>query len=238
LQGGRKKEKKDKDNEPKKNTCPHCKKFHRMKPHWVKLDKCMWNKKYKGYHFKSIFIELEVAFKPRHKFSAKIGEYAGKGNKLRDNQRCAGTQEAKENDNDKWILVTGSGKTNNIINPKPNPNVHNAFAILSQPDAPPHYDTLSPTQQINNDKTIIPPGPWEHCRQRKIARCQHIKQTLWPLCKSENLFLKNSITQAKDERTAIAKKDTNNAKRMAIDSTHAQRDQPTIGLAQRRQNMA
>ncbi len=28
------------------DTCPHCKKFQRRKPHCVDLDKCMWNKKY------------------------------------------------------------------------------------------------------------------------------------------------------------------------------------------------
>jgi hypothetical protein len=33
LQGGRGKQTKDKDNEPKKNMCPHCKKFHRKKPY-------------------------------------------------------------------------------------------------------------------------------------------------------------------------------------------------------------
>ncbi len=51
-----KKKEKDKDNKPKKkkNTCPHCKKYHRKKPHCIKPDKCMWNKKYKGYRFKSI----------------------------------------------------------------------------------------------------------------------------------------------------------------------------------------
>jgi hypothetical protein len=31
--GGHRKQKKEKDDEPKKNTCPHCKKFHRKKPH-------------------------------------------------------------------------------------------------------------------------------------------------------------------------------------------------------------
>jgi hypothetical protein len=72
-----------------------------------------------------------------------------------------------EDDNDKWITVTGNGKTKNLINPKPNPKVHNAFAILSQPNAPTHYDALRPTQQINNNKTSIPPGPREHCRQQK-----------------------------------------------------------------------
>ena len=143
-----------------------------------------------------------------------------------------------EKDNDNWITVTGNGKTKKLLNPKPNPKVHNAFAILSQPDAPTHYDAPRPTQQINDDKTITPPGPREHRRQQKIAQRQHIKHTLRWLCKSDDLFLDNSITQAKDECTAIAKNNTNNAKRIAINSAHAQCDQPTIGLAQRGQNTA
>jgi hypothetical protein len=85
LQGGRRKQKKDKDEEHKKNTCPHCKKFHSKKPHQVKPDKCMWNKKYKGYPFKSICDRLKEAFKPSHKFSAKLGGYASKGNESGDN---------------------------------------------------------------------------------------------------------------------------------------------------------
>ncbi len=44
----------------------------------------MWNKKYKGYHFKSICNKLEVAFKPPHKFAAKLGRYADKDNKSGD----------------------------------------------------------------------------------------------------------------------------------------------------------
>ena len=38
----------------------------------------MWNKKYKGYRFKSICDELEVNFKPRIKLSADLGGYAEK----------------------------------------------------------------------------------------------------------------------------------------------------------------
>ena len=74
----KKKKKKDKDEErkDKKNDCPHCKKFHRKKPHKAEPEKCMWNKKYKGYRFKSICDELEVAFKPRHTFSHELGGYA------------------------------------------------------------------------------------------------------------------------------------------------------------------
>jgi hypothetical protein len=75
---------KDKDDKPKKNTCPHCKKFHRKKPHQVKPDKCMWNRKYKGYRFKLICDKPEVAFKPCHKFAAKLGGYASKDNKSGD----------------------------------------------------------------------------------------------------------------------------------------------------------
>ena len=50
----KKKKEKNKNNEPKKNMCPHCKKYHRKKPHRIEPDKCMWNKKYKGYRFKSV----------------------------------------------------------------------------------------------------------------------------------------------------------------------------------------
>jgi hypothetical protein len=138
-----------------------------------------------------------------------------------------------ENNDDKWITVTDNSKAKNLLNHKPNPKVHNAFAILSQPNAPTHYDKLSPTHQINDDKTIIPPGTQENRRQQKNSQHQHIKQTLQRLCKSDDQFLDNSITQAKDEHTAIAKNDTNNAKRLAINSAHAQHNQPTIRLAQR-----
>jgi hypothetical protein len=142
-----------------------------------------------------------------------------------------------END-DKWITVTGNSKTKKLLNPKSKSKLHNAFAILSQPDAPTHYNVPSPTQQMEDNKTIMPPGPQEHHRQQKIARRQHIKQTLQHLHKSEDLFLDNIITQAKDERTAIAKNNTHNEKHVAIDSAHAQRNQPTIWLTQRGQNMA
>jgi hypothetical protein len=75
---GKKKKAKDKDDKPKKNTCPHCKKYHRRKSNCIKLDKCMWNKKYKGYRLKLIFDELKVEFKPRIKFTADLGGYAEK----------------------------------------------------------------------------------------------------------------------------------------------------------------
>ncbi len=77
--GRRKKDKKGAMKQHEKNTCPHCKKFHRTKPHCISKDKCMWNKKYKGYRFKSICDELEVAFKPYHKFTGDLGEWDSNG---------------------------------------------------------------------------------------------------------------------------------------------------------------
>ena len=72
----RRRHRRDTDTEEDVNDCPHCKKFKRRKPHThITHDKCMWNKKYKGYRFKSICNELEVNFKPRHKFSSKMGGY-------------------------------------------------------------------------------------------------------------------------------------------------------------------
>jgi hypothetical protein len=80
---------------------------------------------------------------------------------------------------------------------------------------------------MNNNRTLIPPGQREHRRQQKIARRQHIKQTLRQLHKSDNLFLDDSITHTKDEHTAIAKGNTNNAMCVAINPAHAQCNQPT-----------
>ena len=74
--GGREKDKKGTKKQQEKNICPHCKKFHRIKPHRVAKDKCMWNKKSKGSRFKFICDKLEVAFKPRHKFTEELGGYA------------------------------------------------------------------------------------------------------------------------------------------------------------------
>jgi len=87
-------------------------------------------------------------------------------------------------------------------------------------------------------KTILPPDPREHRRQRKIARRQHIKQTLRCLRDSDNLFLDDSITLADDKRTSLAKADENNKKRMAINAAHAKRGTTNIGFAQCGRNAA
>jgi hypothetical protein len=82
---------------------------------------------------------------------------------------------------------------------------------------------------MDDDKTILPPDPREHCRQRKIARRQHIKQTLRRLRDSDNLFL-DSITLAEDERTSLAKANKNNKKRMAVNAAHTKRGTTNLVL--------
>ncbi len=144
--------------------------------------------------------------------------------------------EEGEKKNDKWITVTGNRKTKKILKPKLKPELHNAFAILSQPNAPTIYNMSGPALQMDNNKTIIPPDPREHRRQQKIARQQHIKQTLWQLCDSDNLFLDNSITLAEDKLTSLAKNNTRNKKGEAINTAHTMRGTPSIRFAQQGPN--
>ncbi len=71
---------------------------------------------------------------------------------------------------------------------------------------------------------------------KKNAWQQHIKQTLWQLRNSDDLFLNNSITLAEDERTSLAKNNTSNKKCAAINTAHTKRGTPSIGFAQRGRN--
>ena len=146
--------------------------------------------------------------------------------------------EEGENKDDKWITVTGRGKTKNLLQTKLKPTLHNAFAILSQPNDPTSYNMSSPPLQMDNYTTIVPPNPREHRRQRKIARRQHIKQTLRHLSESNDLFLNDSITIAEDEWTSLANADDSNKKCMAINDAHTKQDTTSIGFAQRGRNAA
>jgi hypothetical protein len=110
-----------------------------------------------------------------------------------------GDARGRKEQNDKWNTVTSNCKTKDLLNSKPKPELHNAFAILFKPSALTHYDAPIPTQQMDDDRTIIPPSPQEHCRQGKIAWPQQIKQTLRRLHKSDHLFLNNSITLSKGQ---------------------------------------
>ena len=60
----------------KKNKCPHCKLFKRKKAHPnTPEDRCFWNKNWKGFRPDWVCREMEVKYKPRHKFSADMGGY-------------------------------------------------------------------------------------------------------------------------------------------------------------------
>jgi hypothetical protein len=144
--------------------------------------------------------------------------------------------EEGENKEDKWITVTGRGKTKRLLKPTLKPKLHNAFAILSQPNDPTSYNMSSPPLQMNNDKTVMPPDPREHRRQRKVARQHYIKQTLWRLRDSNDLFLDDSITLAEDERTSLAKANDCNKKRMTINNAHTKQGTTRIGFAQQGRN--
>jgi hypothetical protein len=143
-----------------------------------------------------------------------------------------------ENEDDKWITVTGSGKTKKLLSPKLKPTLHNAFAILSQPNDLTNYNMSGPPLQMDDNKTSILHDPQEHRRQCKIARQQHIKQTLRRLHDSNDLFLNNSITLAEDKQTSLAKAVDSNKKRMAINTAHTKRGTKSIGFAQCGHNAA
>ena len=98
----------------------------------------------------------------------------------------------RENDKSDWIQVKhkNSPKTK-LTSPVNSITMHNAYGILSHSDDPiPDDETIYINPPLAQQDADI----HEHRRQRKIARRQHIKQTLRLLSKSENLFLDNNIT--------------------------------------------
>ena len=89
--------------------------------------------------------------------------------------------------------------------------LHNAFSILSLSNDP----TI---ESDNKEHVIVQLSKLaEAVMSNKLKRLQqrdrqkHVKDTLQRLQESEELFFDKSITQAEDERTAIAKEDTCNA---------------------------
>jgi flagellar hook-basal body complex protein FliE len=149
-----------------------------------------------------------------------------------------GLEDDRKDDDDGWtMIVQKNSSCNKNLTPPVFTTVKNVFAILSVSSNPTTNTNApasvpSPIALEKDNKTIMPPSPWEHCRQQQNAQHQHIKQTRRQLCKSDNLFLNNSITHAEDKCTAFAKGNTNNLRHVVINSAHAQCNQPTIGLAQ------
>ncbi len=75
-------------------------------------------------------------------------------------------------------------------------------------------------------------------QERKQQRRKHCQQTVQQLQESNDLYLDNSITQAEDERTTMAKNDNKNEKRLAINAAHAKQNKPRIGIVQKSRNTA
>lgn len=96
-----------------------------------------------------------------------------------------------------------------------------------------------PIYLLIDNKAFMQDPKEHHRQQKKIARHQHIKQTLQLPCESEGLFLvDNSITLDKDKYISLAKGDTDNAKHTVIGSAHARHDKPSISFAQHSRNNA
>jgi hypothetical protein len=99
-----------------------------------------------------------------------------------------------ENEDDRWIKVEGRSKTKKLPKPKLETTLHNAFAILSQPNDPTIYYMSESISLHDDDKTIMPTDRKEHRLKRRLAQRQHLKLTLRQLKDSEELFFDNSIT--------------------------------------------
>jgi uncharacterized protein YPO0396 len=68
-------------------------------------------------------------------------------------------------------------------------------------------------------------------------RKKHIQHTLRLLEQQESAFIERSITRAEQERTEMAKKDTDNPRRKAIEEAHKIL-QKEIGLLQKGKNIS
>ena len=88
------------------------------------------------------------------------------------------------------------------------------------------FEHDSPDPPQDDDELTVAPPTRKTNKQRRRA---HVRRTLRALAEADSLFLDNSIAQAEDERTVIAKNDNNNKSRAAIDAAHKfQVKQPSI----------
>ncbi len=86
----------------------------------------------------------------------------------------------RKDDMDRWIKVEWKDSYKNKITPLVLTTTNNPFSILSVCNNPTTKQAApvsvpSPISCKTDDKTIMF-NPKEHCRQRKIARQQHVRQ--------------------------------------------------------------
>jgi hypothetical protein len=101
--------------------------------------------------------------------------------------------------------------------------INNKATITTTPDAtPPSNRTYTFSERSLNEKEK---------QDRKLKRRMHNRQTLQRLAQQDDLFLKESITTAEDERTAMAKADKMEVRRNTIDKAHDQNNaKPTASI--------
>ncbi len=142
---------------------------------------------------------------------------------------------------DGWIKIEQKDSYKNKITPPVLTTTNNTFAILSVSNNPTTKQAApvsvpSPISRKTDDKTIMF-DPKEHRWQCKIARQQHVWQTLRQLRENDDLILDNSITISEDKCTNLAKNNDSKTKCKAINSSHVRQDKPSIGLAQHGRNL-
>ncbi len=116
--------------------------------------------------------KTEVAFKPRHSFLAELGGYAEKEDWGGD-WWCAGPEDDKKDDKNWWrMIVQMNIFCNKNLTPPVFTKVKNMFSILSTSTDHTMNTNVpilapSPIALATDNKTVIPPGPREYCRQQK-----------------------------------------------------------------------
>ena len=120
--------------------------------------------------------------------------------------------------------------TNNIV------TLHNAFTILSLSSDPTNESDNKQHVIVQISKLAQAIVDNKQERQRQQDQCKHVKNTLQRLQESEELIFDENTTQAEDERRAMAKDNTSNAKRKAITAAH-KFDTKDTGIIQNRQNV-
>jgi hypothetical protein len=137
-----------------------------------------------------------------------------------------------------WKIVFGKrcNKNNVTTNTTNAITLHNAFTILSLSNDP----TINPNdkQHVNVQVTKLAKtvAGYKQERLQQRDQCRHVRNTLRRLQESEELFFDESITQAEDERTTMAKEDTSNVKHAAIGAAH-KFDTTDIGITKQGRNI-
>ena len=147
------------------------------------------------------------------------------------------------NDNEQydgeWIEVVKGSTTKTIKAAASLPNDNN-FILLADNHGPRKTITTKPDTAIPIEQTYTLSERYQNKKGKqdcKLKQRMHRRQTLQRLAQQDNLFLKESITTAEDERTAMAKADKTEVKQNTIDKSHDQSNaKPTASITQLARN--